>query len=291
MRKIYTHKIFALCASLIIALFIGSCRQETKSDKAAIFVSISPLKYIVESIVGADFEIQVLVPDGASPESFEPTPKQYIALNEAKMVINVGLIDFEQGLISRLKDKKHQVNLSQGVDVIAGSCSHNHHGEHHHGVDPHIWTSPVELQRMSLNFYNAITKLYPDSLHYLKNYEKLQSRLEELDTKITCMILASGVESFFIHHPAYTYFARDYNLEQVAIEDEGKEPSTRHIGALIQKARAEGITKVLYQKQFPSSVVDVIAGDIGAEALAVDPLSEDIIAHIEEFTTVITSRR
>ncbi|MFI3281674.1 MAG: zinc ABC transporter substrate-binding protein [Rikenellaceae bacterium] len=280
----------------LVALFLSSCQSEAQSEKPIIYASIAPVKYIVESIVGSDFTVRVLVPSGASPESFEPTPRQYIALNEAKAVMCIGLIDFEKSLISRLEGVRRVVELSKGVEVIAGSCSHNHShnhshtDEHHHGVDPHIWTSPVELQRMALNCYEAIATIYPDSTHYQKNYEFLQQSLEQLDAKVADAISASGTKSFVIHHPAYTYFARDYSLEQVSIEYEGKDPSTRRIGQLIEQARAEGISKVLYQRQFPSSVVDVIASDIGAKAVAVDPLSEDIVTHIAEFTSLITDK-
>ncbi len=278
--------------SVVLLLFgLGGCGEQSANHENTIYVSISPVKQIVESIVGSGFDIKVMVPAGGSPETFEPTPKQYIALNEARAVMSIGLIDFEMSLLSRIENQDRLVNLSDGVETLEGSCSHNHHGEHHHGVDPHIWTSPKELQRMAENCYNAIARLYPDSLHYTQNYEALKTSLEELDSKVAEKIAESRIKSFVIHHPAYSYYARDYGVEQVAIEEDGKDPSTRRIGEIIDRAREEGVTQILYQNQFPSTVVDVIAKDAGAVAISVDPLSEDIIAHIEEFTTIITRKR
>ncbi len=279
--------------SVVLLLFgLGGCAERGANHENTIYVSISPVKQIVESIVGSDFDIKVMVPAGGSPETFEPTPKQYIALNEARAVMSIGLIDFEMSLLSRIENQDRLVNLSAGVEALEGSCSHNHHGEHHHhGVDPHIWTSPKELQRMAENCYNAIARLYPDSLHYAQNYEALKISLSELDSKVSEAITASGVKSFVIHHPAYSYYARDYGVEQVAIEEDGKDPSTRRIGEIIERAREEGVTQILYQNQFPSTVVDVIAKDAGAVSISVDPLSEDIITHIEEFTAIITRKR
>ncbi|MFI3265471.1 MAG: zinc ABC transporter substrate-binding protein [Rikenellaceae bacterium] len=288
MNKSLLHKL----AILLLLFSLSSCAKRTTYNENTIYVSIAPIKQIVEAIVGSDFDIKIMVPAGGSPETFEPTPRQYIALNEAKAVMSIGLIDFEMNLLSNLENQDRLINLSQGVETIEGSCSHNHHGEHHHhGVDPHVWTSPKELQRMSENCYNAIARLYPDSVQYYQNYLALQQSLEELDVKVTGMILASGIESFVIHHPAYSYYARDYGIEQVAIEEDGKDPSTRRIGEIIDNAREQGVTQILYQNQFPSTVVDVIAKDAGAAAISVDPLSEDIIEHIVEFTNIITRRR
>ncbi len=288
MNKSLLHKL----AILLLIFSLSSCAKRTTYNENTIYVSIAPIKQIVEAIVGSDFDVKIMVPAGGSPETFEPTPRQYIALNEAKAVMSIGLIDFEKSLLSSLENQDRLVNLSQGVEILEGSCSHNHNGEnHHHGVDPHIWTSPKELQRMSENCYNAIVRLYPDSVQYYQNYLALQQSLEELDVKVTGMILASGIESFVIHHPAYSYYARDYGIEQVAIEEDGKDPSTRRIGEIIDNAREQGVTQILYQNQFPSTVVDVIAKDAGAAAISVDPLSEDIIAHIVEFTNIITRRR
>ncbi|MFI3279679.1 MAG: zinc ABC transporter substrate-binding protein [Rikenellaceae bacterium] len=277
---------------MLLLLGLGGCSEQSANHENTIYVSISPIKQIAQLIVGSDFDIKVMVPAGGSPETFEPTPKQYIALNEARAVMSIGLIDFEMSLLSRIENQDRLVNLSAGVETLEGSCSHNHHGEHHHhGVDPHIWTSPKELQRMAENCYNAIAKLYPDSLQYGQNYEALKISLDELDAKVAEAIATSGIKSFVIHHPAYSYYARDYGIEQVAIEEDGKDPSTRRIGEIIDRAREEGVTQILYQNQFPSTVVDVIAKDAGAAAISVDPLSEDIIAHIEEFTTIITRKR
>ncbi len=288
-----------LAAATILActlLSSSSCNEQKTSDKEVIIASIAPIKYIVESITKDDFDIEILVPSGASPETFEPTPKQYIAINEAQAIMSTGLIEFEESILSKLNDKSRLVNLSEGIETIAGSCSHNHHEEHeekhhHHGVDPHVWTSPVALQTMAQNCYNSIAKLYPDSVKYLKNYERLQLSLEELDNKVTGAILASQTKSFIIYHPAYTYFARDYNIEQIAIENEGKEPSAREIGKIIDRAKEEGVPHILYQQQHPSSVVEIIAKDADAECISVDPLQEDIVAHIEEFTKIITDRK
>lgn len=283
MRKIYI--------TLLIAILCGGCTSRRPADGEPLYVSILPLRSLVQGIVGDDFDIEVLVPPGASPETFEPTPRQFVGLNKARMVFNVGLIDFENTLLAKVEDQEKVVNLSRGIELIAGTCSHGSHGHTHtHGIDPHVWTSPRALQKMAENAYEAIRKAYPDSVKYETNYRLLQQELKALDERTAARIAASDVEYFIIYHPALTYYARDYGLRQIAIEADGKEPSAKQLTQIIRQAREDGVRRILYQSQFPASAVEVIARDIDAQYVEVDPLREDVIANIEEITGIITRR-
>ncbi len=262
--------------------------KSSAGGEETIYVSISPLKAIAEAIVGEDYPIAVLVPKGASPETFEPTPKQFVALNRAQLILNVGQIDFELTLLQKVERQEKVVDLSKGVELIAGSCSHSHAGHRHtHGIDPHIWTSPRELQTMARNAYEAIRALHPDSAKYEENYLRLDYRLKQLDRETGEKLSKHGVRYFLIYHPALTYYARAYGIEQLAIEHEGKEPSARRLAELIDRARKDGIRRVFYQSQFPASSVEIIARDLGGQAVAIDPLAEDLIENIERMTALI----
>lgn len=278
-----------LTAYLLAAVLITSCAPKQAADENTIFVSILPLRSIVEGIVGDDFAVEVLVPPGASPETFEPTARQFVNLNKAQLVFNVGLIDFETTLLNKMEDRDKVVNLSRGIDLIEGACSHAGHA-HAHGVDPHVWTSPKALQRMAANAYEVIRRAYPDSVKYETRYNRLQARLKELDTRTAEKIARSGVEYFIVYHPALTYYARDYGLRQVAIEADGKEPSAKQLTAIIRQAREDGVRKIFYQSQFPASTVEIIARDIDAEYVEIDPLAEDAIANIDRMTDLITRK-
>ena len=329
-----------LVLKLLVCACIGSlcsCAQPAQPEEETLYVSILPLKSIVGGIVGDDFDVRVLVPAGASPETFEPTPRQFVDLNRARLIFNVGLIDFETTLLGKIEARDKVVDLSRGIDLIAGSCSHAHgkvaradephaaamseeqqtagshaaampgerqlagrhaatpapqaHGHSHaHGIDPHIWTSPRALQHMTANAYEAIHALWPDSVKYTENHARLQEQLAALDARTAGKIAASGVRYFIIYHPALTYYARDYGLQQVAIEDDGKEPSARALARLIEQARRDGVRTIFYQSQFPASAVEVIARDIEAQSVAIDPLKEDVIANIDSLTDLIVAQ-
>ena len=288
----------------------------------------------VGGIVGDDFDVRVLVPAGASPETFEPTPRQFVDLNRARLIFNVGLIDFETTLLGKIEARDKVVDLNRGIDLIAGSCSHAHgkvaradephaaamseeqqtagshaaatpgerqlagshaatpapqaHGHSHaHGIDPHIWTSPRALQRMAANAYEAIHALWPDSVKYTENHARLQEQLAALDARTAGKIAASGVRYFIIYHPALTYYARDYGIRQMTIETDGKDPSARQLAELIRTARQYGIRKVFYQNQFPKSVVEVLARDMKARYVEIDPLDEQVVGNIDRITDLI----
>lgn len=275
--------------SLLIAGFLSACSPQPASQEKTLYVSILPIRSLVKEIVGEDFRIEVLVPPGASPETFEPTPRQFIGLNEAQLVFNVGLLEFETALLDKIEDRTKIVDLSRGIVRIEGSCAHagRNGSDHAHGVDPHMWTSPRALQRMAKNAYEAIHARWPDSAKYTANHARLQEELRQLDLRTAEKIARSGIRYFIIYHPALTYYARDYGLRQEAVEADGKEPSAKRLTALIRQARKDDIGRILYQSQFPVSVVETIARDIGAECAEIDPLREDAIANIDSITDLI----
>ena len=193
MRKIATY--------LSAIVLLTACITNNRQNNRILYVSIQPLQSLVDSIVGGDFEVEVLVPAGASPETFEPTPRQFVELNEAQLIFNVGLIDFETSLLGKVEQQEKVIDLSRGIDLIEGSCSHSSHGHNHtHGVDPHVWTSPKALQKMAANAFEAIRKAYPDSVKYETNYNRLQKELQALDARTAEKITRSGIKYFIVYH-------------------------------------------------------------------------------------------
>lgn len=285
---------YIIYISLLTAatLSCAACKERHNDGKPVIYVSIASLKPLVQDITCGDFDIEVLVPSGASPESFEPTPKQFIALSKAEFVFNTGLIDFEQNILGRLSGNTKVVPLHGGIELIEGSCSH-HHGDgcrHNHGTDPHIWCSPKTLKVMAHNIFEAVHAAYPDSVKYEAAYAQLDTHIDELDNRVAELCAAAHNRYFLIYHPALTYLARDYGLEQISVEHEGKEPSAKRLAGIIEQARRDNVRKIFYQRPFPRRVVEALADDIEAEPVEIDPLGENAIENIEYITRLITEQ-
>ena len=141
---------------------------------------------------------------------------------------------------------------------------------------------------MARNAYEAIMTQYPDSTKYTATYKALDARLRNLDDTCRAMCEASPTKAFVVYHPALTYFARAYGLEQIAVETDGKEPSARELARLIDRAREAKVTALLYQSQFPRSVVEVVARDIGVECREIDPMAENVEQNILDIARTIT---
>ena len=144
---------------LPLLLLVGCSAKPRPAADTTLTVSILPLRQIVSSIVGDDFGIEVLVPAGASPETFEPTARQIAALDRSTLVFSVGLIDFERNLLARIGSPERMVDLSSGIEPIAGDCSHaKTEKQHAHGIDPHIWTSATASRPSSPRIRGRISR-------------------------------------------------------------------------------------------------------------------------------------
>ncbi len=273
-------KVFFVLGGLACLCGCGSSQQV---DNKKVIVSILPLKYIVECIVGNDFQVEVLVQPGASPETYEPTPAQMMSVTDAKLVFTTGLIDFERQLAAKLKEQSadHKfVDLSKGIELIEGECTHGGH-HHGHGVDPHIWSSPRNLKTMAQTAYESIALLYPDSINkYRINYEVFIGKMDSLDKQVADILCGCKPGYFIIYHPALTYFARDYGIRQVALEHEGKEPVADKLKTIIGDARKDGLVRIFYQKEFSPATVETVAREMGATCVEIDPLREDVDGNI-----------
>lgn len=279
-----------------IIILISCVEKKQKQDDGLISVSIAPLAYFTDRITGGDFEVNILVPTGSSPEIYEPTAVQMKKVSNSKLFINTGLIDFEKKLnetVSDINPKVRIIRLSEGMNLIDDSHhDHTHtHGDnhihhHHHGTDPHIWTTPSIMKEISEKIYNEISALYPDSVKYTNNYNELLNDINGLDYLLRG-IFENGQKNFLIYHPALSYLARDYGLNQISVEYDGKEPSADHIKNLINQSKSLNINKILYQIEFSKNTVDALSRELNIEAVAINPLAYDITDNILKISTLI----
>ena len=141
---------------------------------------------------------------------------------------------------------------------------------------------------MAQNINNALIASMPDSVVYKERYSVLNQRITDLDQRVNEMCQNASLPYFIIYHPALTYLARDYGLEQVAVENEGKETSAKRLSQIIDRARKDGVKRVFYQSEFPASSIEVVAQDIGAQAVEINHLSENVIENLEDIVLKIT---
>lgn len=273
-------------------LLITACSNQ-KSAKQVITVSVLPQKYFVEQIADTVFDVQTLIPIGAAPATYEPTPKQMINLSKSILYFRIGYIGFEQAWISKIKANNPELNIidcSEGTDLIYGK-SHRH-GDHVHmeGVDPHIWMSPKSVKIQASIILQKLIEIAPEQTDFFtSNYTKFITKIDSADNYITSATANIKNTKFIIFHPALTYFAKDYNLIQIPMEMNGKTPSPVYIKEIIDLAKQNDIHTVFIQNEFDTNNAKLIAKEINGKVIQIEPLKENWIANITEITKQIVA--
>ena len=264
---------------ILIILCLSACKPSAQSEqKPTITVTLAPLRYFTEAIAGNQYEIVSMVPKGSSPETYDPTPQQLVALNKSQAYFRIGHIGFEQTWMDRLASNSPQLKFfdtSEGIDLIR-TAGHQH-GDHYHagGVEPHVWNSANNAIILAENIYQTLCKLdSPNQTYYKERLDSLKRTIQETDKTIR-ELLQKADQTFLIYHPALSYFARDYGLKQVSIEEEGKEPSPAQLKTLIETCRKENIHVIFVQQEFDVRNAQLIADELGVTIIPINPLSYD----------------
>lgn len=264
----------------ILTLFILSgCGNTTqKSEKPILTVTLEPLRYFTETIAGNNYEVVSMVPKGSSPESYDPTPQQLVNLSKSQAYFRIGYIGFEQAWMKKLEANCPNMKVfdtSKGIDLIRDKG--HWHGDHFHegGVEPHVWNSTQNALIIADNIYQALCEL--DSTHqedYQKRLDVLKQTIRQTDANVRTLV-ENADSTFLIYHPALSYFARDYGLKQVSIEEGGKEPSPAQLKALIETCRNENVHTIFVQQEFDQRNAQLIANELGVNIVSINPLSYD----------------
>ncbi|HEU6437337.1 MAG TPA: zinc ABC transporter substrate-binding protein [Nitratidesulfovibrio sp.] len=166
-------------------------------------------------------------------------------------------------------------------DHDAEAAAGHHHD--HEGGDPHIWLSPALVKMMAGSIKAALVKADPAHAPlYRANHDAFVRELDELDLHINGLFenVPENRRRFMVFHPAWSYFAHNYNLREVAIEVEGREPGPRQLTRIVEFARKEKIEAIFVQPQFSKRGAETIARNVGAKLIEADPLAEDWAANI-----------
>ncbi len=267
-----------------------SCGRKGPGDeKDIITVSIAPFKFFVSSIAGDDFTVNVMVPAGANPHIYEPVPEQINKLSRSVAFVSNGYLGFELAWLDRFYEvnkEMKRVSLGDNIDLI--EAGHHHEGEHSEGADPHYWVSPGNALIIAASVRDLLVNLSPgESGKYERNYLELVTKINEADKRAREIFSGPGNKSFMIFHPNLAYLARDYGLEEIAVEFEGKEPDPSRLKYLIDRARAENLNTILVQREYDTKNARAIAGETGAKVVIIDPLSEDWLKSTMEIINIL----
>lgn len=269
---------------LFFLLFSFTYCGQTKQIDNSLVVTIEPQRYFLEQIVGDKFEVTSLTTTGSNPESFDPAPSQMIALNNSKAYFKIGFLGIENTLVEKVKDetKLNIVDCSKNIDIIEEEHHHHDHEEAHShthghaGGDPHYWSSISSAKIILKNMLDAVILLDNENKDfYTENYQKEINKINHTDSIIQSALENSNNKAFIIYHPALSYFAREYNLEQLSIEQDGKNPSPAQLKNLIDEALKKNVQAVFIQQEFDTKNTEVIAKQLNAKTYSINLLTYD----------------
>ena len=306
------NHIITVCAAAF--LILNGCARPQQSgprDRIDVLVSILPQKQFVEAVGGDTVRVHVLVPPGASPATYEPKPGDLIHIEEADVYFRIGHIGFELAHASEIQALNPDMRIADtSADVTlryfsAGeSHEHTETGEAAHthgrdeglgqkdsppeGVDPHIWLSPKAVKLQVAKIAETLSELEPGSSDlYAANALSYSARLDSLHQDLTEMLAGLDSRAILVFHPAWGYFTDAYGLEQIAIEQAGKDPTIEELGHIIDTARASGIRVIFVQEQFSRETARSVAQQIDGVVVSINPLAEDYFRNLRSVGQIL----
>ncbi len=279
---------------LLALICLTACGHTPQSVQApTLTVTLEPLRYFTEAIAGEHYQVVSMVPKGSSPETYDPTPQQLVALGQSQAYLRIGYIGFEQTWMERLTANAPHLKVfdtSKGIELI--HAKGHQHGDHYHagGVEPHVWNSTQNATVIADNIYQALCEL--DAAHqkeYKERLDSLKQVIQQTDQTIREQLQGAN-HTFLIYHPALSYYARDYGLQQISIEEEGKEPSPAQLKKLIDTCRKENIHVIFVQQEFDTRNARLIADELNVQIVPINPLSVDWPAEMIRVAQAITQK-
>lgn len=282
---------------LLLLALCGACVNppEVKDKKITVAVSIYPLLDWVENIGGKEVEVICLLPPGASPHTFEPSPQVIRQLQKARILFKIGRgIDDWGDKIIRTSNRGEVkiVTLSDNMpELPAFETEHlSDEHEHTHFIDPHIWLDPVLAQTMVLRIADELSQLAPEAKkQFSTNAENYIQQLKELHQWIEGELSNLTQREFIAFHSSFTYFAARYGLKQVAIIElsPGKEPTIQHIAGLIDILRGMKKKVVFAEPQLSDKAAQALAADVKAPVAFLDPLGNPDISDRKNYISLM----
>jgi len=282
-----------LAVALFFAVAVLSGYSAAGSQKPLVVVSILPQAEFVTRIAGDAVKVMVLVGPGASPHSYEPTPRQMADLSTARLWFTIG-VDFEHGLVPKVSRLYPSLSLVDTTrDIVyrpLGAHEHDeameeaeaHEDEHDETLDPHVWLGQEAVKAQLGAMLEALAALVPaDAPAFRKNHADFIAEIDLVFAGLRKDLAPLAGRRVFVFHPSFGYFFDSFGIVQEAVEVGGKEPTQKALAELIDRARAERASVIFVQKQFSTTAARTVAQAIGGSVVEIDPLAPEWLKNIK----------
>lgn len=259
------------------------------ADIPSVLVSVAPYKFFVERIAGNTVNVQLIVPQGASSHTFEPSTRQMMAASCAVIWFYIGET-FEDKVKEAFKSFASQmelIDLRQNVPLIQGGKDKCCLGS----VDLHFWLSPRVAKIQAKTIADSLSLKFPSQAAlFQKNLLEFQRELDVLDEQISILLKGLKNRSLFVSHPAYAYFCRDYELCQRSLEVEGKDLSPRQMTQFLSDMKTLNVSTIFVQKQYNTKAAKLVSNTLGTKIVVLDPYSENYLSAMWEIANAFATQ-
>ena len=268
-------KIFFVTALLLASLL---------SAKPVVIASIAPVGYLAKAVGGDKIEVQSLAKGDV--HSFEPKPNDMKAVAKARIFIAAGL-EFEEAWIPRFKASAKNLVVVKSDAKIAKLKEERgeqaeHDKKHEAHADPHVWLNPMLAITMARNISDALIDMdKANKDFYLENFQKLMNDLLAFDESAKESLAGLKNRKFVVYHPAWGYFAEHYDLEQISIERNGKEPKIDEMASTVKMIKDENIKVIFADPNRSQKSAQILASGTGAKVELLDPLGYNILENLK----------
>jgi len=256
-------------ASVVALAAVAGCRDHREpgvdETRPIVAVTIFPIADLTREISGPAAEVVTVLPPGASPHTFDLSPALAKQLARARLVVAVGAgLDGWAGDLARA-GHVHRVAITDGIALVDGN--------------PHVWLDPILIRDQVVpRLADALVAIAPASADGIRaRAARCRTELTALDAEIRARLAPVTSRTFVASHPAWSYFAMRYHLDEVGVvyRAEGREPSPRELAALVDRARRSGVRAIFTEPQLGVLGVRALADELGATVEILDPLGGD----------------
>ncbi|HEX4952587.1 MAG TPA: zinc ABC transporter substrate-binding protein [Thermoanaerobaculia bacterium] len=270
---------------LLLTLGLGACRAEQEAAPRQpaeprpgrrVIATFEPLAFLVREMAPAGTSVTCLTPAGADPHDLELTPGDVTALLEVDLVVTLhGLQPAVDRVLARRLAPTFDALAVPDLGVLSTGTG---------AVDPHVWLDPLRFARVA---WALGPLLGPDA-----DPQATYSRLEALDRQLEAALGSCEHRRLVTAHAAFGYLCDRYGFEQVALggfDPEG-EPTPRDLARLVAEAKESGTGVVFGDRRTPSSVIETLAREAGAETAllhTLESLSAEEVAAGKDYYAVM----
>jgi ABC-type Zn uptake system ZnuABC Zn-binding protein ZnuA len=229
--------------------------------------TIFPLYDITRQLAGPAIDVRLMLPPGASPHTFDPTPSLVRVLAQAQVVFVIG-----HGLDDWAARLAQSAGVSRVVVVDRGVTLRREAGG---AIDPHYWLAPANGKAIAQTVAGELEGLVPAGRAGIRRaLTSYLGRLDAVDAEIRGILADLPVRRIATFHDAFGYFAEAFGLEVAAVFEPypGREPSPRFVAEFQRQVRASGVRTLFAEPQLSLEPLRPLARDLGVTLSVLDPV-------------------